>query len=81
MNANYYLGIDTGGTHTDAVVFDPKLNSVVISAKAETTHHDLAIGISEVLAKLAALNWPGGFKAVDRIHLSTTLATNAIAEK
>ena len=76
----FYLGIDTGGTHTDAVVFDPELNSVVITAKAETTHHDLAIGISEVLEKLARLDCPGGLSAIGRIHLSTTLATNAIAE-
>ena len=80
IGKKYYLGIDTGGTHTDAVVFDPDLKSVVITAKAETTHHDLAIGISEVLAKLASLDWSGGLQAVDRIHLSTTLATNAIAE-
>ena len=76
----YYLGIDTGGTHTDAVVFDYELKSVVTTAKAETTHHDLAIGISEVLHKLSRLDWPGGLSSIERIHLSTTLATNAIAE-
>ncbi|MDL2259480.1 hydantoinase/oxoprolinase family protein [Deltaproteobacteria bacterium OttesenSCG-928-K17] len=80
MKKKYYLGIDTGGTHTDAVVFDPVLKNVAATAKAETTHHDLAIGITDVFRKLADLQWDGGLAAIDRIHLSTTLATNAIAE-
>lgn len=76
----YYLGIDTGGTNTDAVVYDPQTRAVVTSAKAATTHHDLVIGISEVLDKLKALNLEGGLASIERIHLSTTLATNSIAE-
>ncbi len=80
MSEKYYLGIDTGGTHTDAVVFDPLTRAVVASAKAETTHHDLVLGISEALDRVSRLKWPGGLAAIDRIHLSTTLATNAIAE-
>ncbi len=74
------LGIDTGGTHTDAVIFDPDIRIVLASAKAETTHHDLNLGIRRVLAELGRRRWPGGLEAVDRIHLSTTLATNSIAE-
>jgi len=76
----YYLGIDTGGTNTDAVVYDPLTRAVVTSAKAATTHHDLVIGISEVLDKLKNLDWEGGLGSIERIHLSTTLATNSIAE-
>jgi len=80
IDKKYYLGIDTGGTNTDAVVFDPQTRAVVISAKAETTHHDLVIGIYEVLDKLKNLKWEGGLESIERIHLSTTLATNSIAE-
>ncbi len=76
----YFLGIDTGGTHTDVVVFDPVGRAVVATAKAETTHHDLALGIAEALARLRKLSWEGGLAAIERIHLSTTLATNSIAE-
>ena len=39
------LGIDTGGTFTDAVVYDEATSTVVATAKSPTTHHDLAIGI------------------------------------
>ncbi len=74
------LGIDTGGTHTDAVIFDPATRIVLASAKAETTHHDLSLGIGRALAELGRREWPGGLAAVDRLHLSTTLATNSIAE-
>lgn len=76
----YYLGIDTGGTNTDAVLFDPVSHSVVVTAKADTTHHDLALGVSEALRRLRELSFEGGLEAIERIHLSTTLATNAIAE-
>ena len=80
MTHKLILGIDTGGTHTDAVVLDFRARHVLASAKAPTTHHDLSLGISEVISKIMALNWPGGLEAIDRIHLSTTLATNAITE-
>ncbi|MDR1920984.1 MAG: hydantoinase/oxoprolinase family protein, partial [Candidatus Adiutrix sp.] len=80
MSKKLYLGIDAGGTHTDVAVFDPTSKSVVVSAKAETTHHDLSQGISKALAALGRLNWDGGFQAIERFNLSTTLATNSIAE-
>ena len=40
------LGIDTGGTYTDAVLMDQSAPApgIVAKAKALTTHHDLAIG-------------------------------------
>ena len=34
---NYGLGIDTGGTYTDAVIVD--LNNVKLLAKAKGPHH------------------------------------------
>lgn len=42
------LGIDTGGTYTDAVLFDEQ-EGVLASAKALTTKHDLSSGIRSAL--------------------------------
>ena len=75
----YALGVDTGGTYTDAVVYDEAARAVVAKAKAPTTHDDLAIGIRSAIE--AAL----GASAVDPASiqmtaLSTTLATNALVE-
>lgn len=73
------LGIDTGGTYTDAVLYDEAARTVVASAKAPTTHHDLAIGVCGAIdAVLAA-----GVLApadIELVSLSTTLATNALVE-
>jgi N-methylhydantoinase A/oxoprolinase/acetone carboxylase beta subunit len=72
------LGIDTGGTYTDAVLWTENAG-VIAKAKALTTRHDLAVGISgavdAVLGK-AALD-P---KSVKLVSMSTTLATNALVE-
>ena len=70
------LGIDTGGTYTDAVVYDLAARKVVASAKALTTRQDLAAGIREVLTRLPA----GPLREVAQCSLSTTLATNACVE-
>jgi N-methylhydantoinase A/oxoprolinase/acetone carboxylase beta subunit len=45
----HLVGIDTGGTYTDAVLWD-EAAGVVAKAKALTTKHDLAVGIGEALA-------------------------------
>jgi N-methylhydantoinase A/oxoprolinase/acetone carboxylase beta subunit len=72
------LGIDTGGTYTDAVLFDEEVG-VVASAKALTTRHDLAVGIGGALD--AALADSGVRPAeIALVSLSTTLATNALVE-
>ena len=71
-----YLGIDTGGTFTDGVLFDPQNSVVLKSTKALTTHQDLKICISQVLETLLSES-PGN---ISFVSLSTTLATNAIAE-
>ncbi len=75
------LGIDTGGTYTDAVLVDHESGAVLAGAKALTTRRDLSIGIGEAVR--AALNENGGAlwpADVDLVALSTTLATNAIVE-
>ena len=73
------LGIDTGGTYTDAVLLDDSANRVLASAKALTTRPDLAPGVGAAIdAVLAA----GAVAPSDvaMVALSTTLATNALVE-
>ncbi|HUO95694.1 MAG TPA: hydantoinase/oxoprolinase family protein [Steroidobacteraceae bacterium] len=75
-----WLGLDTGGTFTDAVLLDGG-RRVVASAKSLTTHWDLSLGIGGAIrAVLAAL--PGGARREDvtLVSVSTTLATNAVVE-
>lgn len=70
------LGIDTGGTYTDAVIYDFEGQRVMASGKSPTTKEDLAVGIGRVLDKLPK-EWLG---QVEFLSLSTTLATNACVE-
>jgi len=78
MGAQLMLGIDTGGTYTDAVlVTDEVVPKIVESAKALTTHHDLAIGIREAMSAVTAAI---DASAITLVSVSTTLATNAIVE-
>ncbi|TMV05524.1 hydantoinase/oxoprolinase family protein [Ruegeria sediminis] len=72
------LGVDTGGTYTDAVlVRDEK--AVVASAKSLTTRSDLAIGVGKAIT--AVLAEAGVSPAeISMASLSTTLATNALVE-
>ncbi len=70
------LGIDTGGTYTDAVAFDLDEKSILESAKALTTRENLSEGI---LAALDGISAELLFKA-EILSLSTTLATNACVE-
>jgi N-methylhydantoinase A/oxoprolinase/acetone carboxylase beta subunit len=75
-----YLGIDTGGTYTDGVLFDPLARKVVRSDKVLTSHHDLKICIHQVLQRLLVEDGSPTAGQVAMVSLSTTLATNAIAE-
>ena len=74
------LGIDTGGTYTDAALVDQATGQVLCSAKALTTRRDLSIGIGQAMdAVFQQANAPEPSQ-VDLVALSTTLATNAIVE-
>ena len=73
------LGIDTGGTYTDAVLYDDESEQVVTAAKALTTRHDLAVGIRGAAASVLADSAVDP-AAVALVSLSTTLATNALVE-
>ncbi|MFK7752701.1 MAG: hydantoinase/oxoprolinase N-terminal domain-containing protein [Sedimentitalea sp.] len=72
------LGVDTGGTYTDAVLLRDE-DEVIASAKALTTRHDLALGIGEAVGSVLASS---GVLAqeISLAALSTTLATNALVE-
>ena len=71
----WLLGIDTGGTYTDAVVLDRERRVSALS-KSLTTHEDLARGIEAALARL-----PADFlRQVRMVSLSTTLTTNSVVE-
>ena len=74
------LGIDTGGTYTDAALVDHTTGQVLCTAKALTTRVDLSIGIGQAID--AVFQQPGapGPGDVSLVSLSTTLATNAIVE-
>lgn len=67
------LGVDVGGTYTDAVVLDGE--NVLAQAKRVTTHEDVLQG---VLAALDAVLTPG--MQLERVVISSTIVTNALAE-
>ncbi len=70
------IGIDTGGTCTDAVIYDFETGQVLSRAKTLTTHHDLKVGITEALRQLPE----DLLRQCRQAALSTTLATNACVE-
>jgi N-methylhydantoinase A/oxoprolinase/acetone carboxylase beta subunit len=70
------LGIDTGGTYTDGVLMDFAARQVLASHKSLTTKRDFSIGIEDVIENIH-IDDPG---SVRMVSISTTLATNAIAE-
>lgn len=82
---NLALGIDTGGTFTDGVIFDLDRKSVKAKTKVETTRHNLTLAIDKCLDNLV-VNLKNDYGAevdldqIKMVSLSTTLATNAIVE-
>lgn len=73
------LGVDTGGSYTDAVLCNEATGRLIGSAKSPTTHHDLSLGVG---AAIDAVLEAGDVEAgdIDLVSLSTTLATNALVE-
>lgn len=69
------LGIDTGGTFTDAVLLDESAQ-VMASAKSLTTRMDLQQGIGHALQKLPQEK----LADVNLVSLSSTLTTNSAVE-
>ncbi|NLY91110.1 MAG: hydantoinase/oxoprolinase family protein [Firmicutes bacterium] len=73
----YLIGIDVGGTNTNGVLL--KDNQVLMTVKAPTDHHNLHRGTKEAITELLTALPRIGAGEVD-LHLSTTLATNAVVE-
>ncbi|GGK68069.1 hydantoinase/oxoprolinase N-terminal domain-containing protein [Amphritea balenae] len=71
----FRLGIDTGGTYTDAVLVDDQ-QQVVATYKSLTTRYDLTIGIDNALSGLPAEMMTD----ITLVSLSTTLTTNSVVE-
>ena len=70
------LGLDVGGTFTDAVIIEG--HRVVSSAKRRTTKDNLMQGIGEALdAVLASCDTSN----IEQVTLSTTVVTNTIVEE
>jgi N-methylhydantoinase A/oxoprolinase/acetone carboxylase beta subunit len=69
------LGIDTGGTYTDAVLLDVE-GGIRGTAKSPTTKNNLTIGIENAVRAVL----PDGIPPIQLVSLSSTLATNAIVE-
>ena len=70
------LGIDTGGTYTDAVIYDFDEKSITDVSKTLTTRENLETCISNAMDGLSAEL----LREVRAVSLSTTLATNACIE-
>ncbi|MFI5610765.1 hydantoinase/oxoprolinase N-terminal domain-containing protein [Amycolatopsis sp. NPDC051903] len=72
------LGIDVGGTNTDAVVLDPA-DRIVAHTKQPTTD-DVTTGVRAALDQVLTRLGPDG-RRVRAVMLGTTHATNAIVER
>jgi len=69
------IGLDVGGTHTDAVLMD---GSQVIARVKATTTEDVASGIETALASILEGQSPA---VVDLLTIGTTQFTNAVVER
>ncbi|MCF8037789.1 MAG: hypothetical protein K9K79_00590 [Desulfohalobiaceae bacterium] len=76
LNIRYGLGVDAGGTYTDAAIYDFKRQRLSGKNKALTTRWDFSIGIDQALCGLQQ----DILGKVKLVSVSTTLATNAIVE-
>jgi len=72
----YGLGIDAGGTYTDAVIMNFTNSQLIACRKSPTTQPDPSGGIRAVLDQIDA----EPLSKVTMVSLATTFATNAIVE-
>ncbi|AKB83854.1 Hydantoinase [Methanosarcina barkeri 3] len=73
---HYSLGIDAGGTYTDAVIVRDSDGSVIEFSKALTTYPDPLPGMKNAIDALT----PEYLKDIKLVSVSTTLSTNTILE-
>ncbi len=72
------LGIDVGGTHTDAVILDR--DNVVVAKTKQPTSLDVTTGVRAAIA--AVIAQPGvDRERISHVMLGTTHATNAVLER
>ncbi|AKB52907.1 Hydantoinase [Methanosarcina barkeri str. Wiesmoor] len=72
----FSLGIDAGGTYTDAVIIRDSDGSVIESSKALTTYPDPLPGMKNAIDALNSEH----LKDIKLVSVSTTLSTNTILE-
>ena len=73
------IGLDTGGTYTDAALLDTATGTVRATGKSLTTRDDLSIGVGGAIRRVLE-DFDGSAADIDLVSLSTTLATNAVVE-
>lgn len=71
-----FIGIDVGGTYTDAVLTDGRY--VIAKFKTPTDHNNLMTSLLSALDKITSGH---DLNKIKRVVLSTTLITNIIAEQ
>lgn len=74
------VGIDVGGTFTDAVAVRAARGGEVWTAKVPTRVHDHAGAVAEAIASVLAAAG-AGLQDVDRFVHGTTIATNAVLQE
>ncbi|MGB0673538.1 MAG: hydantoinase/oxoprolinase N-terminal domain-containing protein [Candidatus Puniceispirillaceae bacterium] len=73
------IGLDTGGTYTDAALLDTATGTVRATGKSLTTRDDLSIGVGGAIRRVLE-DFEGSAADIGLVSLSTTLATNAVVE-
>ncbi|MEJ1158900.1 hydantoinase/oxoprolinase family protein [Prosthecomicrobium sp. N25] len=75
----YYLGVDTGGTFTDFVLYD-RTKAEIHSFKVKSTPHDPGEAVETGLSRLTTEFGVTG-RTLERFVFGTTVATNAVLER
>jgi N-methylhydantoinase A len=73
-----FVGIDTGGTFTDVLLFDGATGTLRVK-KHLSTPHDPSEAFLEGVADIAASGWR--VAEIDRVSHATTVATNTVIER
>lgn len=72
------IGIDVGGTFTDAVLLDNRMGKILNTVKVPTRANNLLVSLEQALDAILDGVDPG---LIQRVNLSTTIVTNVLAEK
>jgi len=75
----YTIGIDTGGTYTDAVLLENDTKIIIATTKTPTSHTHLAASVDAALGQLLAES-AVPIDAIASVSVSSTLATNSVVE-